>query len=213
MYDYLHAQMEPHVNPDIPTLLFSKDHRAEEDFMAALAVLAEFYDAETSPSFGLPVEDIEAVQAANVDLALKYAALRLLSNNTQLANRCLEVVSNVLDTLSRLGERLTDAEVKLFVPALVMKLGDAKFGPRLAPIFEGLDKIIPASQVVQLLAQYGLEDKSAGKTCKNESLLLIEKAYRKRGSVLRKDDRAFYEAVAKCIADQGTRNAALNLMA
>lgn len=94
-----------------------------------------------------------------------------------------------------------------------MQLGDAKFGPKLAPIFEGLDKIIPASQVVQLLVQYGLEDKSAGKTCRNESLALIEKTYRKRGSVLRQGDRAFYEVVAKCIADQGTRNAALNLMA
>lgn len=68
--------------------------------------------------------------------------------------------------------------------------------------------------MVQLLVQYGLEDKSAGKTCKNESLQLIEKAYRKRGSILRtKDDRSFYETVARCIADSGTRNAALSVMA
>ena len=74
--------------------------------------------------------------------------------------------------------------------------------------------MIASSQVVQLLVQYGLEDKSAGKTCKNESLGLIEKIYRKRGSILRtKDDRGFYESVAKCIADAGTRNAALSLMA
>lgn len=70
------------------------------------------------------------------------------------------------------------------------------------------------SQVVQLLVQYGLEDKSAGKTCKNESLALIEKAYRKRGSILRtRDDRAFFETLAKCISDSGTRNAALSVMA
>jgi cytoskeleton-associated protein 5 len=68
--------------------------------------------------------------------------------------------------------------------------------------------------VVQLLITYGLEDKSAGKTCKNESLALIEKAYRKRGSILRtKDDRGFYELLAKCISDSGTRNAALGVMA
>jgi cytoskeleton-associated protein 5 len=55
---------------------------------------------------------------------------------------------------------------------------------------------------------------SAGKTCKIESLQLIEKAYKKRGSVLRtKDDKGFYESVAKCISDIGTRNAALNVMA
>jgi cytoskeleton-associated protein 5 len=63
------------------------------------------------------------------------------------------------------------------------------------------------------LVQYGLDDK-AGKTCKNESLQLIEKAYRKRGSVLRtKDDRGFFETLAKCVSDVGTRSAALNVMA
>lgn len=86
--------------------------------------------------------------------------------------------------------------------------------PKLLPIFDQLDKVIAGSQVVQLLVQYGLEDKSAGKTCKNESLALIEKAYRKRGSVLRVgNDRAFYEALAKCVGDSGTRNAALSVMA
>lgn len=211
--EYLHQQMEPATSSDICHLMFSKDHRAEEDFMTALAVVAEFFDSETSESFGLHEDDLHVIQAANVDLALKYAAIRLLSNNTQLSARCLEVFSNVLDMLTRDGARLSETEVRLFVPALVMKLGDPKFGPRLAPIFDGLDKLIPASQVVQLLVQYGLEDKAAGKTGKNESLSLIEKAYRKRGSVLRFDNRGFYDVVARCIQDQGTRQAALTLMA
>ncbi|BEJ15612.1 hypothetical protein CspHIS471_0502170 [Cutaneotrichosporon sp. HIS471] len=210
--DYLHQQMEPVTSSDICHLMFSKDHRAEEDFMTALAVIAEFFDSETSDSFELHEDDLHAIQTANVDLALKYAAIRLLSNNTQLSARCLEVLSNVLDNLTSDGARLSETEVRLFVPALVMKLGDPKFGPRLAPIFEGLDKLIPASLVVQMLVQYGLEDKAAGKTGKNESLSLIEKAYRKRGSVLRYDNRGFYEAVARCIQDQGTRQAALTLM-
>jgi cytoskeleton-associated protein 5 len=82
------------------------------------------------------------------------------------------------------------------------------------PIFENLDKIIAGSQIIQLLVQYGLEDKSAGKTVKNESLALIEKAYRKRGSILKvRDDRGFYESLAKCVNDSGTRNAALSVMA
>ena len=93
------------------------------------------------------------------------------------------------------------------------QLGDNKFGPKLAPIFDSLDRIIVGSLVVQLLVQYGLDEKS-GKTCKNESLQLIEKAYRKRGSILRvKDDRNFYEVLAKCISDNGTRSAALSVMA
>lgn len=211
--EYLAHQMEPHTSADIFTLLFSKDHRAEEDFMTGLAVIAEFYDPETAGEFGLPDSELDAIQLANNDLALKYAAIRLMTNHTQVNNRSLEVISNVLDYLTRSGERLTEVEVRLFVPALVMKLGDPKFVPKLTPIFDGLDKIIPASQVVQLLVQYGLEEKGAGKTQKNESLALIEKAFKRRGSVLRKDERGFYEAIAKCIADPGTRPNALNLMA
>lgn len=182
--------------------------------MAGLAMIRELYDQQTCGSFGLGDHEIENLQLANVDMALKYAALKLLVNNTQLANRCLEVITHVVETMTRLNQRFSDAEAKLFVPALVFKLGDPKFVSKLAPIFEALDKVIAASQVVALLVQYGLEDKSAGKTCKNESLSLIEKTYRKRGSILRtRDDRSFFETLAKCISDSATRNAALTVMA
>ncbi|KAK8854575.1 hypothetical protein IAR55_003314 [Kwoniella newhampshirensis] len=212
--EYLQHQMEPHVAHELFSLLFSKDHRAEEDFMAGLAMISEFYDIKTSKSFALEEEETHALRSANVDLALKYAALKLLGNNTQLANRCLEVINHVVETMPKYNERFSDAEAKLFVPALVFKLGDAKFGPKLAPIFESLDKVIAGSQVVALLVQFGLEDKSSGKTCKNESLALIEKAYKKRGSILRtREDKGFYETLAKCISDSGTRNAALSVMA
>ena len=227
--EYLAIQMEPHTSPELFALLFSKDHRAEEDFMTGLTTLAEFYD-NGAGLFGMAENEVQAIQLANVDLALKYSALQLLSNNTQLANRCLEVMRHVVETLPKYNERFSDAEAKLFVPALIFKvcrsplyvrangciiqLSDAKFGHQLLPIFESLDKVIAGSQVVQLLVQYGLEDKSAGKTCKNESLQLIEKAYKKRGSILRtRNDRAFYEAIANCISDSGTRNAALSVMA
>lgn len=103
-------------------LLYSKDHRAEEDYMAGLALMAEFYDIEVSKSFGLPEEELQAIQLANVDLAVKYAGLKLMSNNTQLANRCLEVIGNVISTLMRLNERFSDVEAKLFGPALVFKV-------------------------------------------------------------------------------------------
>lgn len=212
--EYLQSQMEQHVTPELFAQLFSKDRRAEEDFMAALSGLADFYSDKAISSYHLPGNEVSAIQLANVDLTLKYAAIKLLSNNTQMAMRCLEVIGNVVDTMQNLNERFSDAEAKLFVPALIFKLGDAKFGAKLMPIFESLDKVIPGSQLVQLLVQFGLEDKSAGKTCKNESLALIEKAYKKRGSILRtRDDRNFYEVVARCISDSGTRNAALSVMA
>ncbi|WVN86161.1 uncharacterized protein L203_101322 [Cryptococcus depauperatus CBS 7841] len=212
--EYLQHQIEPQVTSDMFFLLFSKDHRAEEDFMSALNMMRELYDDQTSDNFGLSTEEIRLFQLANVDLALKYAALKLLGNNTQLSYRCLELVSHVIETMIKLNERFSDAEAKLFVPALIFKLGDTKFSTRLTPIFESLDKVIAASQVVALLVHYGLEEKAVGKSCKNESLALIEKTYKKRGSILgRRDDRGFYETLAKCISDSATRNAALNVMA
>ena len=123
LVEYLSAQMEAHTSTDTYALLFSKDHRAEEDYMAALSNISEFYD-ETDPApYGLDsAEAVQAVQSANVDLAVKYAALKLLSNNTQLANRCLEVIGSVLSAMRRLNERFSDVEAKLFAPALVFKV-------------------------------------------------------------------------------------------
>lgn len=122
LYEYLHHQMESQVAPELLSLLFSKDHRAEEDFMAGLAMIRELYDQQTCGSFGLDDHEIESLQLANVDMALKYAALKLLVNNTQLANRCLEVIIHVVETMTRLNQRFSDAEAKLFVPALVFKV-------------------------------------------------------------------------------------------
>ena len=122
LFEYLAAQMESHTSPEALSLLFSKDHRAEEDFMAGLTIISEFFVGDAASLFGMPEEEIQAAQLANVDLALKYSALKLLSNNTQLANRCLEVFSHVVETFSKYNERFSDAEAKLFVPALIVKV-------------------------------------------------------------------------------------------
>jgi cytoskeleton-associated protein 5 len=120
--EYLSHQMEHHASPELFSQLFSKDHRAEEDHMAALSILSEFYDQSASATFGMAEEDIRALQMANVDLTLKYAALKLLLNNTQLVNRCLEVIAHVSEAAARYEERFTDVEARLFVPALIFKV-------------------------------------------------------------------------------------------
>jgi len=120
--DYLAAQMEPNTSPEIFSQLFSKDHRAEEDYMSGLTTLAEFFDRTAPTAFGIAEDEVQALQLANVDLALKYAALRLLSNNTQVTIRCLELVGKVVETMQSGNERFSDAEARLFVPALVMKV-------------------------------------------------------------------------------------------
>jgi cytoskeleton-associated protein 5 len=120
--EYLAHQMEHHASPELSAQLFSKDHRAEEDFMAALTTLSDFYDANAASIFGISEDDARALQLANVDLALKYAALKLLLNNTQLANRCLDVIAHVSETVARYEERFSDVEAKLFMPALIFKV-------------------------------------------------------------------------------------------
>jgi cytoskeleton-associated protein 5 len=120
--EYLSIQMEPHTSPELFSQLFSKDHRAEEDFMAALVIISDFYALDAPGVYGISEEEVKALQLGNTDLALKYSALKLMGNNTQLANRCLEVLSNVVDCLLRCDERFSDAEARLFVPALIMKV-------------------------------------------------------------------------------------------
>lgn len=126
--EYLMNQMEPNTAPEIFAQLFSKDHRAEEDFITGLSQLAEFYDRTAPTTFSMGEDEITGIQLANVDLALKYAALRLLSNNTQLANRCLELVGKIVETMQMANERFSDTEARLFVPALVMKVRSFTFG-------------------------------------------------------------------------------------
>jgi cytoskeleton-associated protein 5 len=120
--EYLAAQMEPHTSPELYSLLFSKDHRAEEDFMAAMSTISDFYALDAPAVYELSEDEIRGLQMGNVDLALKYSALKLMGNNTQLNNRCLEVLSNVVDCLTRCDERFADAEARLFVPALITKV-------------------------------------------------------------------------------------------
>lgn len=120
--EYLASQMEFHASPETFALLFSKDHRAEEDFMVGLSTITDFYDRTAASIFGLNDDELTSLQMANVDLALKYAAIRLLSNNTQMAIRCLEVITNIVETMQGLNERFSDAEAKLFVPALIIKV-------------------------------------------------------------------------------------------
>jgi cytoskeleton-associated protein 5 len=124
--EYLAHQMEHHASPELYTQLFSKDHRAEEDYMAALTTLSEFYDAAAASMFGISEDDVRALQLANVDLTLKYAALKLLLNNTQMANRCLDVIAHVSEMVARYEERFSDIEAKLFMPALIFKVSQSR---------------------------------------------------------------------------------------
>jgi cytoskeleton-associated protein 5 len=120
--EYLSHQMEHHASPELYSLLFSKDHRAEEDHMAALSMLTEFYDYRAASIFGISEDEARAMQMANVDLTLKYAGLKLLLNNTQMVNRCLELITHVSEAAARYEERFTDVEARLFVPALIFKV-------------------------------------------------------------------------------------------
>lgn len=120
--EYLAHQMEHHASPEIYAQLFSKDHRAEEDFMAALSTLTDFYGPVAAPTFAMHADELQGLQLANIDLTVKYAALKLLSNNTQITNRCLELLTNVADTVARYEERFSEIEARLFVPALIFKV-------------------------------------------------------------------------------------------
>ena len=75
MTEYLALQMEQSVSAELFTALFSKDHRAEEDFMAGLALLVDFYDDSASATFVLAEDDLVAFQLANVDLDVEVCGV------------------------------------------------------------------------------------------------------------------------------------------
>lgn len=119
---HLEGQMEQSgVDQALISLLFSKDHQREKDFEEGLKQMETFY-AVDGEAFGLSFETVKAIQNNNVDLVLKYLAIRLSSNNSILTNKSLDVLARVLGpemTLSQL-------DCQIILPAVTQKVS----GPR-----------------------------------------------------------------------------------
>ncbi|SCV69035.1 BQ2448_2055 [Microbotryum intermedium] len=158
-------QMTPHTSPDLLAQLFSKDHNAERDYIAALTALDDCArDPDTvADSFGLLPEELRARLVVNVDVIFKYITLRIGMTSTTITVKCLDLIDDLLVVLGEEGHNLSDYEAWALLISLIAKVGDGKetIRGRVRAIFKALCGVYPYSKVFAALVEYGLVSKNA----------------------------------------------------
>lgn len=123
--DALYQQMAPNTSSELLGQLFSKDHSAERDFIAGLALLSDCArDPQVAASFDLSLEEMRARLVANVDVIFKYITLRIGMTNTAISLKCLDLVENLIPVLDVEGHKLSDYEMSALLLSLINKVGD-----------------------------------------------------------------------------------------
>lgn len=124
LLDYLQKQMEGHVGNDLVTDLFSNDRLAEKDHMSGLTILDEFFTVSSDGNvYGIADDILEEIRHANMDLALKYAAIRMQEGSTQMILKCLDIIFHIVENVNQSEHRsFSDAEINVFMPALIRKV-------------------------------------------------------------------------------------------
>ncbi|KIP09127.1 hypothetical protein PHLGIDRAFT_29234 [Phlebiopsis gigantea 11061_1 CR5-6] len=160
--ELLQHQMEPHASRELLAALFSRDHNAVNDHVQGLTMMYEFFSAAESGDdrFG-PIDEVRAVCIANSDLALKYVSMKAHEPQSNLVQKCLDVVEAVIAFFQSIDYQVNDAEALCFIPTIVHKLGDAREPVRLRvqQVIQTLPKVYAFSRVFQLLLEHGLKSK------------------------------------------------------
>lgn len=122
--ELLQHQMEPQATRELVSLLFSHDHNAVNDHIAGLSVMYEFYSSVQSgdDKFQLPLEDVRTICIANSDLALKYVSMKAHEPQSNLVQKCLDVVEAVIAFFQSVDYQLSDPEALCFVPTIIYKV-------------------------------------------------------------------------------------------
>ena len=121
--EFLHQQMTPHFSNEIVSLLFSKDHHNERDFVAGLSILEGCTTPAGPVKYGISAEEMKAAVQANADMILKYLTIRLADTATTMTIKCLEVTEALFGMMVEDGYQLADYEASAFMPSLINKVG------------------------------------------------------------------------------------------
>ena len=121
--ELLQHQMEPHASRELLAALFSRDHNAVNDHVQGLNMMYEFFSAAESGEdrFG-PIDEVRAVCIANSDLALKYVSMKAHEPQSNLVQKCLDVVEAVIAFFQSIDYQISDAEALCFIPTIVHKV-------------------------------------------------------------------------------------------
>lgn len=115
--ELLQHQMEPHASRELLALLFSHDHNAVNDHVSGLTMIQDFY---TSAQTG--DERQQAICIANSDLALKFVSLKVHEPQSNLVQKCMDVVDAVLAFHQSVDYQLSDQEAMCFIPTVSHKV-------------------------------------------------------------------------------------------
>ena len=194
----LKTALAPYVRSDVHALLFGTGFKAH---MSAVEHLEACLD--TSPE----------LVPGNLDLLLRWVVLRFCEQapNTQSLLRVLDLTRSLLAVVKAQGERLSDQEAALFLPALVDKSGHAMEAARekFRAILRLVPGVFPASRAAGYYVR-GLDSKNT-KT-RLEMLDALELLMERHGlDVVERGGSKAMAEVAKLAdaADAPTRAAAL----
>lgn len=121
--ELLQHQMESHASRELIGALFSRDHNAVNDHVMGLSMMYEFYSAAEAGDerFG-SIDEVRAVCIANSDLSLKYVSMKAHEPQSNLVQKCLDVVESVLAFFQSVDYQASDAEALCFIPTMVHKV-------------------------------------------------------------------------------------------
>jgi len=126
LVEYLQKQMVDHASSEILTLLFSRDRFAEKDHAAGLAIIDQLYSGgEDDTPFDLSAEIAQKIRFANMDLALKYAGIRVHDGSTQMVLKCLDLIQHIVEGMDRARAGFSEAESNVILPALIYRVSPA----------------------------------------------------------------------------------------
>lgn len=124
--ELLQHQMEPQASRDLLGLLFSHDHNAVNDHVSGLGVLQDFFSAiQTGDDrYGLDLEELRIIGISNSDLAFKYVSMKAHEPQSNLVQKCLDVVEAALSFLQSVDYQLSDPEALCFIPTMIYKVSN-----------------------------------------------------------------------------------------
>lgn len=123
--EYLQQQTLPHIEQDLASKMFSRDHNSDRDHSSALTKLARA--AQTAEYGNDDVvtpeqEDTRNQLLANSDLIFKYVTIRFCDTSTAIHLNCLDLVENLLQVMLSASYHLTDYEAAILLPSLILKV-------------------------------------------------------------------------------------------
>jgi cytoskeleton-associated protein 5 len=165
LVDTLRQQCESQMSAGMIDSMFSKDHNAERDYMAALSLLNDFFAHPESAMEEYQVDQSRAVSmsVAHCDLIFKYTAIRLTDNNTSTALKCLDVLASLISLLRGQEYHMSDYEANAILPCIIAKFGDPKvaFRDRIrTDILRKITYIYPPSKILTHYVEEGLVSKN-----------------------------------------------------